>query len=195
MRQELVGAHGSNGQQRKADDDVRKASRGNIEHQQKDGVEQDGRAQVAFEDNDEQAHAPHGKQRQQQAEARNLEAKDLAVGDGEQLAVLGQIACQEQDDEDLGELAGLDGEARDANPQLGARDRGADKDRQHQQDDADNAKGVLVAHDHVKVLDQRERSHHERHRDKQDDELRDGEVGGQARHECDADARKYKYDG
>ncbi len=26
--------------------------------------------------------------------------------------------------------------------------------------------------------------------DKQDDELRDGEVGGQARHECDADARK-----
>ena len=111
MRQELVGAHGSNGQQRKADDDVRKASRGNIEHQQKDGVEQDGRAQVAFEDNDEQAHAPHGKQRQQQAEARNLEAQDLAVGDGKQLAVLGQIACQEQDDEDLGELAGLDGEA------------------------------------------------------------------------------------
>ena len=55
--------------------------------------------------------------------------------------------------------------------QLGARDRGADKDRQHQQDDAENAKGVLVAHDHVEVFDQCKRSHHERHRDKQDDEL------------------------
>ena len=70
-----------------------------------------------------------------------------------------------------GELARLDGKARDANPQLGARDRGADKDRQHQQNDADNAKGVLVAHDYVEVLNQRERPHHQRHRDNQDDEL------------------------
>ena len=91
MRQELVGAHGPHGQERKADDDIRETTRGNVEHQQEDGVEQHGRAQVAFEDNDEQANAPDCEQRQQQAQARNLKTQDLAVGDREQLAVLGQV--------------------------------------------------------------------------------------------------------
>ena len=91
VRQELVGAHGSHGQERKADDDVREATRGNVEHQQEDGVEQHGRAQVAFEDDDEQAYAPDCEQWQQQAQARDLKAQDLAVGDREQLAVLGQV--------------------------------------------------------------------------------------------------------
>ena len=89
VRQELVGAHGSNGQERKTDNDIRESSRGNVEHQQEDGVEQHSRTQVAFEDDDEQAHTPHGKQRQQQSQTRDLKAQDLAVGDGEQLAVLG----------------------------------------------------------------------------------------------------------
>ena len=171
MRQELVGAHGSHGQKCEADDDVREASRGNVEHQQEDGIEQHGRTQIALEDDDEQTYAPYRKERKQQTQARNFKTQDLSVGNGEQLAVLGQVAGQEQHDKDLGELAGLDGKAGDANPQLGARDRGADKDRQHQQDDADDAKGVFVAHDHVEVFDQRERSHHQCHRDKQDDEL------------------------
>ena len=195
MRQELVGAHGTYGQEREADDDVREASRGNVEHQQEDGVEQHGRAQIAFEDDDEQAYAPDCEQRQQQAQARDLEAQDLAVGDGEQLAVLGQIACQEQDDKDLGELAGLNGKAGDANPQLRARDRGADKDGQHEQNDADDAKGVLVAHDHVEVFHQRKRAYHQGNRDKQNDELGDGKRGRQARHKRDTDARKHKDDG
>lgn len=91
VRQELVSAHGPHGQEHKADDDIREATRGNVEHQQEDGVEQQGRAQVTFEDNDEQAYAPDCEQRQQQAQTRNLKTQDLAVGDREQFAVLGQV--------------------------------------------------------------------------------------------------------
>ena len=63
MRQELVGAHGTHCQKRKADDDIRETSRGDVEHQQEDGVEQHGGAQVALEDNDQKAYTPHSEQR------------------------------------------------------------------------------------------------------------------------------------
>ena len=90
---DLVRPKTAHGQQRKADDDVGDAARSNVEHQQEDGVEQHGAAQVAFKGNDEHADAPDHKERQQQHEAGDLKAQYLVVGDGEKLAVLGQITC------------------------------------------------------------------------------------------------------
>ena len=117
------------------------------------------------------------------------------AGDREQLAVLGEVACQEQDDEDLGELAGLDGKRADANPQLGAVDFGADEHGQDEQQDADGAKGVFITLHDVEVLDQGECDDHERDGHEQDDQLVHGKARCQARDEGDADTREEKDDG
>ena len=192
--QEVIGSYGSDRQQKKADDHVGDTAGCGIEHHQEDGVEQQRRAQVAFENNDQKADAPHQEERGEQAQARNLEAHDRVAGNREQLAVLGEVASQEQDDEDLGELAGLDGKRANANPQLGAVDFGADEHGQDEQQDADSAEGVFITLYEIEILDQGKRCDHERDGHEQDDQLVHGEARRQACDEGDADARKEKDD-
>ena len=195
MAHDLVHAECTDGEQRKADDHVGHAARGHVEHDQEDGVEQKRAAQVAFERDDEQTDAPHDEQRVEQAQARELDAEHGAVGDGQQLAVLGQVAGEEQDDEDLGELTGLELEAADLDPQLGAIDLGADEHGQHEQDDAGDAQDVFVAFDDLEVLHHGERAYHEGHAQEQENHLAQRGVGLQTRDEGDADAREREHDG
>ena len=89
-----------------ADEHVGHAAGGDVEHDEEDGVEQQRAAQVALEGHHEQADAPHDEQGVEQAQAGQLDAQHGTVGDGEQLAVLGQVACEEQDDEHLANSPG-----------------------------------------------------------------------------------------
>ncbi len=114
------------------------------------------------------------------------------VRDGEQLAVLGEIACQEQNNKDLGKLAGLDGKGTNANPQLRAINLGTNKHGQDEQKDADGAKGVLVALNNVEIAHKRQRNHHERDGNKQNDELVHGKARRQTRYKRNANAREQK---
>ena len=188
MCHDLVHAKSTDAKQHDADDYIRYASGRYIEHDEEERVEEKRRAEVAFEGDDGEAYAPYDEQRGEQAQARNLEAHDVVVGDGEQLSVLGEVARKEQHDADLGELAGLDGDKAQVDPQLGAPAILADEDGQQQQDDADEAEGVLIALHHVEVLDHGKRRHHERDGDKQEDELVEGRIGRKARDEGDAHA-------
>ena len=87
----------------------------------------------------------------------------------EHLAVGGQVGGDEEHDEDLGQLAGLEAEAAEAQPQLAAAGLVAD-DRQHgreQQQDAHDHKRVLVVGELVQIAHHGQGGDHGRHADEQ----------------------------
>ena len=77
------------------------------------------------------------------AQRGDADAEDAPRRHGQHLAALAEVAGEEDDEQDLGELARLDLELTDAQPEAGAVDRGAERDRQEQQPDRDRAARVL----------------------------------------------------
>ena len=79
------------------------------------------------------------------------------------LALVAQVPGEEDDEEDLGELAGLELQRADLHPEAGAVDRLADpwQRRQCEQDDGAEPEEVLVALDHAVVPPQREQRQRE----------------------------------
>ena len=76
-----------------------------------------------------------------------------AGADDQHLAVLAQVAGEEDDDADLRELGRLEGERADLDPEVGAVDLLADprQARRQQQQQADDGDRVAVALEHVVV--------------------------------------------
>ena len=89
--------------------------------------------------------------------------------DDQHLALLAQVAGQEDDDGELAELGRLEGERADVDAEVGAVDLGADPGhaRQHQQDQPGGDDHVPVALEHVVVLEEDDRRHEQ---DQPDDE-------------------------
>ena len=113
-----------------------------------------------------------------------------------ELAVLRQEAGKEDDDEDLGKLAGLEAHnAGNLNPQLGAVVLGADEDGQDQKDQAHGAQAVLVAGERLEVAHPKKHADHGGYGDEQPYDLLDGKVGREARYKRDAYASQHKDDG
>ena len=81
----------------------------------------------------------------------------------ERLSVAREVEREEEDDEYLGELTGLEGERPDEDPQLGSVDLRADEHRKKQESDADDAERVLVVREVVEVAHEEERGDHETH--------------------------------
>ena len=79
----------------------------------------------------------------------------------DQLAVVGQVAGEEQRQRDLGELARLEVDRADAHPDARAADAGADAghERQHQQTGADEQERPLVAGEVGRALHDQQREH------------------------------------
>ena len=92
MAHDVVHTERAHGQEHEAYEHVGDAPRGNVEHDEEDRVKQQRAAQVAFECHHQKANAPHDEQGVQQANPRELDAEYGAVGDGEQLAVLCEVA-------------------------------------------------------------------------------------------------------
>ena len=129
-------------------------------------------------------------------EARQPQRPHLPREHREHLAVGGQVGGDEEHDENLRQLAGLEAEAAEAQPQLAAAGFVAD-DRQHggeQQQDAHDHERVLVIGELVQVAHDGERGDHGRDADEQPQQLVHGQIGHDAGDEGDADARQRERD-
>ena len=93
-----------------ADDDEREAAGRHVEQGEEGGEEHQRAAQVADEDEHEHRGAPDDQQRPEVLERRQGHAEDPTGADDQDLAVLAQVAGEEDDDADLRELGRLEGE-------------------------------------------------------------------------------------
>ena len=94
-------------EQEQAENDVRGASRGDVEQAEEDEEVQQRRAEVALDDHDRQGEAPHREHRQQVWQRRQAERPDTRAGARQERPILGQVAGQEHDQDDLEQLRRL----------------------------------------------------------------------------------------
>jgi hypothetical protein len=87
-------------------------------------------AQVADEDQQHHRGAPDDEQRAEVLERWQDEAEDVAGAHDEHLAMLVQVARQEDDDADLGQLGRLEGDRPEVDREVGVVDRVAEKARE-----------------------------------------------------------------
>ena len=104
MAERRVSGKGAHGDQAQAHYQVELLTRCNVKHEQEHEEEHHGAAQVLLEHHDDHGHAPHEQERQQRSDVWQVERAHSHGEHGQQLAVLGQIACHEQHDDDLGDL-------------------------------------------------------------------------------------------
>ena len=136
VRHLLVRAVAAGDEERDPDDDEREARRRDVEHREEDPVVEKRRAEVVRRDEHEHAAAPDDEQRPDVLEPRLRE----------RLALLAQVGGEEDDQEDLRELARLELDRADAHPEPCAVDRRAEPGhaRQEQQRDRRDPEQVLV---------------------------------------------------
>ncbi len=127
---------------------------GDVEHHHEQAEEQEGRAQVVLEDQDQQAEQPDHDDRAEVAAARQVQAHEPAAGQRQGVPLDHQVAGEEHRQDDLGELAGLDGEAAHPDPDLGAEVLlpGREEGRRGEQDQGQHHRDVGVALEHPVVL-------------------------------------------
>ena len=167
----MVAEEEANDEKAYGDKHVAPSARGHIEHDHEVHEEEQGAAQVALKDNDEEADTPHDEEGKQHAEARDAEGSHTMCGNGEGLAVGGKVEGQEEDDENLCELARLEREAAKREPELAAVLLGTNDHGQDEQDHAHKAQRVLVVRQIVEVAHKEERRNHGRNRDKEPEDL------------------------
>ena len=147
------------GEQHEADDEVADPLGGDPHHHDEQGEEQQRRAEVALADHHDDGEAPGQQDRQQVARLGQAQRTDAPRALGDQLAVLGQVAGEEDGQQQLGELAGLEVDRPEADPDLRPADPEAEPghERQQQQDDADEQEAPAVAGEVGRPLDDDER--------------------------------------
>ncbi len=157
----------------RADDQPAGSLGGDVQHDQEDPEEQQRGAEVALEDQDEHADRPHAQDRAEVATARQVDEEHPAPGQGQRVAVQHEVAGEGDDQQHLGDLAGLEAERADGDPDLGAVDRVADdrEHRQQQQHDRGQAGGVGQALEQAVVAQQPEGGDEEHHAQRHPDEL------------------------
>ena len=192
MGEREVGADEAKRDEDQADHEVRFLAGSDVEHRQEDEEEHERAAEVLLEGDDHQRDRPHDQHRNERAGVGYADRADAVGEHREHLAVLGQVGRQEDDDADLGDLAGLEGESCDGQPDAAAVDLVADdrEQRREQQDQADEHDAVFVLGEALKVLHEGEHDHHEHHAEQKPADLFHRQFRGKARDEGDADARQ-----
>ena len=138
---------------------------GDVEHDQEQAEEQQAGAEVLLEDQDPEADQPHDQDRAEVAAARQVDEQHPSSGEGEGVAVKDEVARERDHQQHLGDLAGLEAERADADPDPRAVHGLADarRHRQEQQHDRRQARGVGEPGEDAVVAQQDQR------RDEQDD--------------------------
>ena len=128
------------------DEDEREARRRDVEHRQEDAEVEEARAEVVRRDEHEHAGAPDHEQRPNVLQPRLCE----------RLPLLAQVRGEEDDQEDLRELAGLKPERAEVHPQAGAVHGRPDAGypRQEEEHDRSDPEQVLVLLEHAEVASQ-----------------------------------------
>jgi hypothetical protein len=116
VREEQVCRVGAGREQHEADGDPGDPLGGDVEHRDEEAEEEQRRAQVFLKDEDGDAHQPGDHDRAEVTPAREGEAKDLAPGQGEDVAGLHEVAGEEHRESDLRNLPRLEGHRTDPDP-------------------------------------------------------------------------------
>src|SRR4029079_4362561 len=132
--EEQVGDVGAGAEQDHADRDPRPALGGDIEHRDEKAEEHQGGAQVLLEDQDADTGQPGDQNRTEGLRPGQSDPEEPAPHQGQDVAFLHQVAGEEDDQQDLGDLTGLEGQGTDADPDPGPVDVAADAGRQWQQE-------------------------------------------------------------
>ena len=101
---------GAGGEDQDADEDVGEAAGGDVEQRQERAEEHQRAAEVADEDDHQHRDAPDDEHRAEVLERRDREPEEAPRRDREQLALLGQVAGEEDDDAELRDLRRLEGQ-------------------------------------------------------------------------------------
>ena len=160
---------GADEEQHHPDHDEREPPGRDVEQGEERGEEHQRAAEVADEDEHEHRGAPDDEQRAEVLERRQGDPEEPAGADDHHLAVLAQVAGEEDDDADLRELGRLEGERPDVDAEIGTVDLGADprQSRCEQQQQTDDGDRVPVALEHVVVAQELDR---QREQDQAEDE-------------------------
>ena len=136
---------------------------GDVEQGDEHPEEQQGGAQVALEDQHGERDEPRDEQWTEIASPRELEAHELGAHEGQRVTRYGEVAGEEDRQQDLGDLTRLEGQACESHPQPRAVDRRADAgcEWQQQERETHEHRGVGVALQHPVV------AHDHEHRDEQ----------------------------
>ena len=126
VRERRQGEGDGDAEEQQADGDPGHPLGGDVEHRDEEAEEEQRRAEVLLEDEDEQREHPRDEDRAEVAAAREGEAEDPLAGEREHVAGLHEVAGEEDREGDLGELARLEVERPEADPDLRAVDRPAD---------------------------------------------------------------------
>ncbi len=171
VRRDLVDDVGAGREQQQPGDGVQLPPRGDVDHRQHDAVQQQRRAHVVHHRDNAERDAGHRQQRTEVPRRRQGDAEQPPVRHRQQLPALAQVAGQEDDEQQLGELARLHLHAADPDPELGPVDGGADDHGQQQQDDGSHPEGVLVRLQPPVVADEQDQRQEARHADHDPDRL------------------------
>ena len=126
---------GGAGEHHEADQQVGDAFGGDPQHHDEQREEQQRRAEVLLGHHHDDGEPPRQHDRRDVARFGEVERADLPRGRGDQLATVGEVGGEEDGEGDLGELAGLEVDRPEADPDPRAVDVAAEagNERQHQQ--------------------------------------------------------------
>ena len=150
---------GADQEHRHPDHDEGEAPGRHVEQGEESGEEHQRAAEVADEDEHEHRGAPDDQHRAEVLERRQRHPQHPPGADDQHLAVLAQVAGEENDQADLRELGRLEGERAELDPEVGAVDLFADpgQARRQQEQQPDHGDRVAVALEHVVVAQELDR--------------------------------------
>ena len=159
MRELAVREHRTEGEQEPADRQVRRPFGGDPEERHEQREEQQRAAEVLLADHHDERRRPREQHRAEVLGIRERNRSDASAADGEELALLHEVGREEEGEEDLGELAGLEVDRSDAHPDAGAEVLPADAghEREQQKGEAEEPDGPAVALEVADPANQHER--------------------------------------
>ena len=138
---------------------------GDVEHHHEDAEEDQRGAEVALEDQHQQADHPDRQHRAGVAPARQAQAPDLAADQRQRVPADRQVAGEEDDDGELDELVRLQRDPGQPDPALGAEGVAGEEGGRGQQHQRADHQDVDVALEEPVVLDQHDQRDRREDRD------------------------------
>ncbi len=162
-----------------ADDQPARSLGRDVEQHQEEAEEQQAGAEVLLEDQDAEADQPHREDRPEVAPPRQVDEQDAPAGEGEGVAVQDEVAGEGDHQQHLGDLAGLEAEGAEPDPDPGAVDgRAQARDEgEQQQPDRGEAQGVGDPLQHPVVAQEDQGEHEQDDAEGHPDQLALGEAG------------------
>ena len=145
--EDLGGDQRTCGEHAEAQEDPGLLRGGDVEHRDEQPEVQQRRAEIALEDEDADARHPCDEDGAHVAQARELQAQELRTGQHHLVAVRDEVAGEEDRQQDLRDLTGLERHRTDEDPDAGAVDRAAQPrdEGQEQEHERGEAGRVRVA--------------------------------------------------